>query len=26
MEGKLSKIFISEVRNTYLYQTSGPPH
>jgi len=26
MEGKLSKIFISEVCNTHLYQTSSPPH
>jgi len=26
MEGKLSKIFISEVCNTHLYQTSNPPH
>jgi len=26
MEGKLSKIFISEVCNTRLYQTSSPPH
>jgi len=26
MEGKLSKIFISEVCNTHLYQTSRHPH
>jgi len=26
MEGKLSKIFISEVYNTHLYQTSSLPH
>jgi len=26
MEGKLSKIFISEVCNTHFYQTSSPPH
>jgi len=26
MEGKLSKICISEVCNTHLYQTSSPPH
>jgi len=26
MEGKLSKIFISEVYNTHLYQTSSTLH
>jgi len=26
MEGKLSKILISEVCNTHLYQTTSPPH
>jgi len=26
MEGKLSKIFISEVCNTRLYETSSLPH